>query len=53
MSNRRKTKMTAADLQRLHDDWDRAEWLERLAIGELTEQQQVPDTTTGGTDDAA
>jgi hypothetical protein len=45
--------MTAAGLRQLQDDWDRAAWLERLAIGELTEQQQVPDTTTGGTDDAA
>lgn len=50
MSNKRKTKMGAADLQRLQDDWDRAAFLERLAIGELTDQQQeridsLPDAT--------
>jgi hypothetical protein len=36
MSNKRKTRMTAAELQQLREDWKRAEWLERLAIGELT-----------------
>jgi hypothetical protein len=36
MSNKRKTKFTAVELRQLQDDWDRAAWLERLAVGELT-----------------
>lgn len=35
MSNKRKTRMGATELQQLQADWDRAAWLERLAIGEL------------------
>lgn len=51
MSNRRRTKMTAADLTKLRADWERAEWLERLAVGDLAKATPIVDGTQAGTDD--
>lgn len=38
MSNRRKTRMSRADLARLAADWDRARRIEALAIAAAQEQ---------------
>jgi hypothetical protein len=37
MSNRKRTRMSRADLELLHEDWQRAEAIERLAAGEDAE----------------
>jgi hypothetical protein len=42
--------MSRADLDRLNDDWARAEYMERLALGKLTEATPCEDGTQAGTD---
>jgi hypothetical protein len=46
MSNRKRTRMSRAELDRLNDDWARAEYMERLAAGEFSPRHYV--TTAGG-----